>query len=79
MPIHYTKNKHIGVFTIDNGDLSVLTPLMHKALYSLLVEFLADPEVHVGILKGCDGASFCAGGGRSHHHAGTRDLFRDQP
>lgn len=61
MPIHYTKNNHIGVFTIDNGDLSVLTPPMHKALYDHLVEFLADPEVHVGILKGRDGASFCAG------------------
>ena len=61
MTIHYEKINHIGLFTIDNGDLNVLTPAMHKTLYQRLVEFLADPDVHVGILKGRDGGSFCAG------------------
>lgn len=61
MPIHFEKQDHIGIFTIDNGKLNVLTPPMHKALYEHLKEFVADPDIHVGILKGRDGGSFCAG------------------
>ena len=42
MTVHYQKQNHIGVFTLDNGDLNVLTPSMHKQLYDHLAEFLAD-------------------------------------
>ena len=61
MTVHYQKQNHIGVFTLDNGDLNVLTPSMHKQLYDHLAEFLADPDVRVGILTGREGGSFCAG------------------
>ena len=61
MPIHYEKQDHVAVFTIDNGRHNVLTPVMHRTLYQHLKEFLIDPEVRVGILKGRDGGSFCAG------------------
>ena len=61
MTVHYQKQNHIGVFTLDNGDLNVLTPSMHKQLYDHLAEFLADPDVRVGILTGRAGGSFCAG------------------
>jgi enoyl-CoA hydratase/carnithine racemase len=61
MPIHYEKINHVGVFTIDNGSLNILTPDLHKQLYALLKEFLIDADVHVGILMGSEGNSFCAG------------------
>lgn len=61
MTVHYRKQNHIGIFTFDNGDLNVLTPSMHKQLHDYLVAFLADVDVHVGILQGREGASFCAG------------------
>jgi len=61
MHIHYEKADHVAVFTIDNGKHNVLTPTMHRELYQRLQEFVIDPDVHVGILKGRDGGSFCAG------------------
>lgn len=61
MNVAYDIKNHIGTITIDNGPLNVMTPPMHKQLHDILVEFLADPSVHVGILKGRDGGSFCAG------------------
>lgn len=61
MPIRYEKTGPIAVFTIDNGKHNVLTPAMHRELYQRLREFVIDPDIHVGILKGRDGGSFCAG------------------
>jgi enoyl-CoA hydratase/carnithine racemase len=61
MPIHYEKAQHVGVFTIDNGPLNILTPALHKQLFGLVQDFLIDPEVRVGILMGSEGNSFCAG------------------
>lgn len=61
MPIHYEKTGHVARFTIDNGDLGIFTPSMHKQLFELLRAFTLDPDVHVGILCGRRGASFSAG------------------
>ncbi len=61
MTVHYRKQDHVGVFTIDHGPLNVLTPEMHRELHGHLVEFLADREVHAGVLHGREGGSFCAG------------------
>lgn len=61
MPVTYQRQGRVAVFTIDNGDLSLLTPTMHRELYEHLQTFLTDPEVHVGVLTGRPGASFCAG------------------
>lgn len=61
MPLTYERHGQVAVFTIDNGDLSLLTPTMHRELYAHLKAFLIDPEARVGILTGKPGASFCAG------------------
>jgi enoyl-CoA hydratase/carnithine racemase len=61
MTIHYQKNDKVGVFTIDNGPLNILTPALHKQLFQLLKDFLIDPDVNVGVLMGSAGNSFCAG------------------
>ncbi len=61
MPIHYEINGPIATITIDNGRLGIMTPELHKALYHRLEDFIADDEIRVGILKGADGCSFCAG------------------
>lgn len=61
MPVHYVTNGPVATFTIDNGKVNVLTPAMHKELFDALTAFQADPNVHVGILAGSEGRSFCAG------------------
>ena len=61
MTITYEKQGHIGIFTIDNGKVNVLTFAMHKQLYSHLNDFLNDDNIKVGILKGSEGKCFSAG------------------
>lgn len=61
MPVTYERRGRVAVFTIDNGDLGVFTPVMHRELHGHLKAFLVDPEVRVGVLTGRPGASFCAG------------------
>ena len=61
MPLRYEVDGRIATFTIDNGRLSILTPQMHRELYEALQHFVADRAVHVGILTGSPGQSFCAG------------------
>ena len=60
MTITYEKQGHIGIFTIDNGKVNVLTFAMHKQLYSHLNDFLNDDNIKVGILKGSEGKCFSA-------------------
>jgi enoyl-CoA hydratase/carnithine racemase len=61
LPIHLDRDGAVATITIDNGRLSVLTPMLHKELFGHLREFLADPTLHVAILAGSGGSSFCAG------------------
>jgi enoyl-CoA hydratase/carnithine racemase len=61
MPLTYEKSGPVATFTIDNGKVNVFTPAMHKQLFDALKDFLADPDLHVGILAGTEGRSFCAG------------------
>ena len=61
MVLHYAKTGHVATFTIDNGKVNVFTPAMHKALFEALSDFNRDPAIHVGILAGAEGRSFCAG------------------
>jgi enoyl-CoA hydratase/carnithine racemase len=61
MPLTYAKSGHVATFTIDNGKVNVFTPAMHKALFEALTDFLGDPGIHVGIMAGSAGKSFCAG------------------
>lgn len=61
MPIRYERKGSIATFTIDNGKVNPMTPLMHKELFLALKEFLADDSVHCGILTGAGDRAFCAG------------------
>lgn len=61
MPIHYVKQGAVATFVIDNGRVNVFTPDMHRRLFEALTDFVADPEIRVGIMQGRDGASFSAG------------------
>ena len=61
MTITYTKHGHIGIFTIDNPPVNALTPEMHKTFYDLMLGFLADQSIHVGILTGEGTRAFCGG------------------
>lgn len=51
----------IGYFTIRNGSVNSMTLAMHKQFYHMLLEFLADDEVSVGILQGAGDRAFSAG------------------
>lgn len=61
MPLRYDKTDAIATFTIDNGKVNVFTPAMHKELFEALTDFNRDPAIRVGILRGSEGKSFCAG------------------
>jgi len=61
VPIQYRKDGRIATFTIENGSVNPITPLMHKELYEALREFLADDTIHCGILTGAGENAFCAG------------------
>jgi enoyl-CoA hydratase/carnithine racemase len=61
VPIQFTRDQAIATITIDNGRLNVLTPALHKQLFGILTGYLADPTLHVAILTGRAGGSFCAG------------------
>src|SRR5689334_6959493 len=61
MPFEYERKGKIGYFTIRNGSVNPMTPAMHKELYGLMIEFLADDNVHVGILQGAGDRAFSAG------------------
>jgi enoyl-CoA hydratase/carnithine racemase len=61
MPLRYAKDGPVATFTIDNGKVNVFTPAMHSELFEALTDFNRDPSIHVGILTGSPGKSFCAG------------------
>ncbi|MGO4736730.1 enoyl-CoA hydratase/isomerase family protein [Bosea sp. 2KB_26] len=61
MPFEYERVGKIGYFTIRNGSVNPMTPAMHKQFYHMMLEFLADDEVHVGILQGAGDRAFSAG------------------
>ncbi|WP_299425897.1 enoyl-CoA hydratase/isomerase family protein [uncultured Shimia sp.] len=59
--LKYEKSGHIATITIDNPPVNVFTPAMHKQMFEVLQEFVADREVRCGILTGAGERSFCAG------------------
>ena len=61
MPLHYHKDGHVAVFTIENGSVNPTTPAMHKELFLALKDFLADTSIRCGILTGTGERGFCAG------------------
>ena len=61
MPFEYERKGKVGYFTIRNGSVNPMTPAMHKELYGHMIEFLADDNVHVGIMQGAGDRAFSAG------------------
>jgi len=61
MPFEYERKGKIGYFTIRNGSVNPMTPAMHKELHGHMIEFLADDNVHVGIMQGAGDRAFSAG------------------
>ena len=61
MKLHYDKSDGIATITIDNPPVNVFTPKLHRDLYDVLAEFMADDAVRVGILTGTGTRAFSAG------------------
>lgn len=61
MPIEYAKDGPLATFTIANGSVNPITPAMHREMHAALQDFLADPELRVGILTGAGERAFSAG------------------
>jgi enoyl-CoA hydratase/carnithine racemase len=61
MTIRYETRDEVGVFTIDNGKLNLVTVEMHKQLCLRLYDFLYDNSIKVGIMIGADDRCFSAG------------------
>ena len=61
MGIDYRKDGAVATFTITNGKVNPITPTMHRELAVALRDFLADPDLRVGILTGAGERAFSAG------------------
>ena len=61
MTIDYVKTGPVAAFTLRNGKVNPLTGGMHHQMHEALVDFLADPELKVGILTGAGERAFSAG------------------
>lgn len=61
MPIRYEVSDAVATFTIDNGKVNAIDPLMHRELHDALIRFEEDPAVKVGILRGAGDRAFSAG------------------
>lgn len=61
MTIQYDVQGSVGVITIASGKVNPMSPAMHRELHEVLVRFLADDQVHCGVLRGDGERAFCAG------------------
>jgi enoyl-CoA hydratase/carnithine racemase len=61
MGIEYVKDGAIATFTLANGKVNPITPAMHRELHAAMLDFLADPDLRVGILTGAGERAFSAG------------------
>jgi enoyl-CoA hydratase/carnithine racemase len=61
MGIEYEKADGVAVITIRNGSVNPFTPDMHRELHTVMTEFLGDPEVRVGVMRGHGLRAFSAG------------------
>ena len=61
MTIRYEIRDEVGVFTIDNGRLNLITVEMHKQLCMGLYDFLYNDDIKVGIMIGANNRCFSAG------------------
>jgi enoyl-CoA hydratase/carnithine racemase len=61
MSVDYELRDGVAVITLDHGELNTITPAMHRQLHDVVLEFLADPQVRCGILRGAGQRAFSAG------------------
>lgn len=61
MPVDYVKDGAIATFTLRSGSVNPISPSMHRQMHEHLVDFLADPNIRVGILTGAGERAFSAG------------------
>lgn len=61
MTIDYVKEGPVATFTLRHGKVNPLTGEMHRRMHDVLIDFLADPDVRVGILTGAGDRAFSAG------------------
>ena len=59
--LRYEKDGAVATITIDNPPLNVFNPPMHRQMYEILSDFIADPAIHCGILTGAGDRAFSAG------------------
>ncbi len=77
MGIEVVKAGHVATFTIANGKVNPITPAMHRELHAALVDFLADPDLRVGILTGAGERAFSAGDDIKAESADSGDAVTD--
>ncbi len=61
MPLRYEISEGIATITLDNPPVNVFTPALHKELYGLMKDFVADPGIRVGIWTGGGERAMSAG------------------
>jgi enoyl-CoA hydratase/carnithine racemase len=77
MGIDYAKDGAIARFTLANGKVNPITPAMHRELHAAMLDFLADPELRVGILTGAGERAFSAGDDIRSESQGSGDPVTD--
>lgn len=77
MGIEYTRDGAIATFTLANGKVNPITPAMHREMHAAMLDFLADPEIRVGILTGAGERAFSAGDDIKSESASTGDAVAD--
>lgn len=77
MSIDYVKAGPVATFTLRNGKVNPLTDEMHRRMHEALIDFMADPELKVGILSGAGGRAFSAGDDMGTEDPVTGDAVAD--
>ena len=77
MGIEYTKDVAIATFTLANGPVNPITPAMYRDLHAAMLDFMADPDLRVGILAGAGERAFSAGDDIKAEAGGTGDAAAD--
>ena len=77
MGIEYTKDGAIATFTLANGKVNPITGAMHRELHAAMLDFMADPDLRVGILTGAGERAFSAGDDIKHESPTSGDPVTD--
>lgn len=61
MPLHYERNGSVAIITLDHPPVNAFTPDLHRRLFEILQDFVADRTVRVGVWTAVGDRAFCAG------------------